>query len=338
MGRDLASSMSSAEFGVVVVEAFTPDALIGSLWRRLAAYLTDGLVLGVIGTVAGKLFLNAFARLGLLGHLLGFCLAIGYFGWFDSRLGEAQTLGKRWLKLKVVDAQGSTLSLSRAIIRSVIFCVPVYLLGLDLPMTRTPWGVSSLVTAIVYGLGGSTLYLLILGSPARQGFHDVAVGSYVVGAGEPGSVAAKPIPGAHWVVLGSLLLLLAAVSVLFQRKVEALPSFRRMYHDAAVIEQIRGVQRAVVQDALLHDPSTGAARKTLRVSIILSDKNVNQKALAEKAAKLILQNDPLTQRYDEINVRTFSGYDIGIASHWNHQDFTHTPKEWGNISFAARFQ
>ncbi|MGA7856729.1 MAG: hypothetical protein WCA11_02300, partial [Terracidiphilus sp.] len=54
----------------------------------------------------------------------------------------------------------------------------------------------------------------------------------------------------------------------------------------------------------------------------------NHEALADEVAKVILKNDPHAKEYDQLSVRVFRGYDIVIHSHWQQEDFVHTPDEW----------
>lgn len=300
-------------------------------WRRLLAYLADSFVLGFIGFAAGSVLSQRFSELGIWGHLVGLCAAVVYFSFFDSRLVDGQSPGKKWLKLRVVDVSGDAISVSRAIIRSVIFAVPCCLFGLDLPATRVPWGVSALLTVIVYGVGGATLYLVAFGKGARQGLHDLAVDSYVVNAEDAGSVESRHIGLVHWGILGLLLLAPAVATGVFERGMEKSAPFRQMNSDARMIEELPGVQQARVRDLLLHNAGSVGARKVLRVSLIRSGNVGTQEELADRTARLLLQNDRSARDYDQISILVFDGYDIGIASHWNHSEFVHSPGEWSQL-------
>ena len=87
------------------VASIPAERRIGSLWRRFVAFLIDGIVVGIVGTVVALPFFDPLSRLGAWGRLLGFCLALPYYGILNSRIGNGQTLGKRWLSLQVVDAR-----------------------------------------------------------------------------------------------------------------------------------------------------------------------------------------------------------------------------------------
>lgn len=100
---------------------------IGSLWRRFSAFVIDGLILYAVGRSVGAVFFSSLAQLGPWGHLLGFSIALAYFATLDSRVGGGQTLGKRLLRLRVVNAQGSTIPWARSAVRYVIIAIPYFL-------------------------------------------------------------------------------------------------------------------------------------------------------------------------------------------------------------------
>lgn len=299
-----------------------------SVWRRIVAYLIDGIILGILGTAAGTALFDVFSQLGLWGRLLGFCVSLTYFALLDSRICDGQTFGKRWLKLRVIDAEGNTLSFANAIIRYVIFAAPLFLCGIRPPETRTPWIAVSLIFIIVLWVGGSTLYLMAFNPPTRQGLHDLAVGSYVVKADAVGPMEAQPIWKAQWTILCSLLVGASLGAGILNATLEKIPPFPQMRRDAAALEQMERVRRAHVRDVLLHSSSGGGAKKELVVSITLKSTPLDEEVFAGEVARTLFQNDRGSLNYDQVNIRLFYGYDIGIASHWNHSDFAHTPAEW----------
>lgn len=74
-------------------------------------------MLGIVGMLLSALLFDTFARMGVYARLIGFAIALAYFGVLNSRIGGGQTLGKRWLGIRVVDAQGQLLSPPRALLR-----------------------------------------------------------------------------------------------------------------------------------------------------------------------------------------------------------------------------
>ena len=164
----------------------------------------------------------------------------------------------------------------------------------------------------------------------------MVVGSYVVNAMDAGPVGARRIRAIHWGVLGSLLVVVSLAVVVLQRRMDQSEPFRQMNGDARMIEKLPGIQRASVRDLLLHTAGNPGAKKVLRATITLSGGvAANQDAVADQTAHLLLQNDRNAQGYDDISIRVFHGYDIGIASHWNHSEFIHTPREWSQSAVGS---
>lgn len=138
--------------------AFAPKA---GFWRRTFAYLLDALVLGVIAFVigfgAGFLGLATGMSEGditLLANVLGNIIGVVYFIFFWSARGKGQTLGMRWLGMRVVRTDGSYIGLGRAFLRSI---------GL---------GLSFLVLFI--GV------IFVAFDKNKQGWHDKIADTYVV--------------------------------------------------------------------------------------------------------------------------------------------------------------
>jgi uncharacterized RDD family membrane protein YckC len=146
-------------------------------WRRLFAFLLDGLLLGAFGACLGLVAYDRLAALGDWGRAVGFAIALVYFGAMDSELSGGQTLGKRILGVKVIRANGAPLSVSASTLRATIFCVPYFLNGTSIEAgVVTSW----LVSFLVFGVGVSIVYLLLFNRQTRQSLHDLAVGAHVV--------------------------------------------------------------------------------------------------------------------------------------------------------------
>jgi hypothetical protein len=232
------------------------------------------------------------------------------------------------MKLRVVNAAGNYISLKRALTRFTIFAVPYSLYDLTLPQTRTPWIVSSLIFVTVLWAGGSTWYLIVFNEQSRQGLHDLVGGSYVVYDDHSGPVNAQYMHRFLLPVLGGVLISVTAASAAIQDWSGKQPADIEFHRDSRPIEAMDGVQRARLRDSLSHAPIGGPAKKILRVNITLKSKPVSEDAFADEAARAILHDDRDASEYDELCIRIFYGYDIGISSHWDHREFAHTPAEW----------
>jgi uncharacterized RDD family membrane protein YckC len=317
---------------------------IGSLWRRFLAFMIDGLILYFVGRGLGAAFFDALSRIGPWGHLVGFCIALLYFAFLDSDVGNGQTVGKRLLQLRVLDAQGYTISIAKSVARYSLFAIPHFLNGLRLPETRTSWIASYLIFAVVLGIGGSTVYLLIFNRNTRQGLHDLAVGSYVVRAVGTGQVKTEPIGDMHWRVLRWLLLLLILLSIsagFVNYESEKSGHVWQRRADAILVEQLDGVQAARVENwrpfewfsFFTRNPL--ASESALVITVWRTDKMGGQETFADQVAWLVLRNDPGVQKRDLLWLKVGRGYNLGIASHDNLQTFTHSPAEWRQHLFGS---
>ena len=105
--------------------AAPPPIEYGGFWIRFAAYLIDGLILGVIGILVGVPFGIVYgltagsavqpAAQNLLS-LVSLVISVAYFAWFWVRSGSTPGMGVLGLKV-VRDADGSPIGWGTAIVR-----------------------------------------------------------------------------------------------------------------------------------------------------------------------------------------------------------------------------
>ena len=161
-----------------------PDAAMPQrtpgLWRRMACFAYEGVLLFGVLMVAGYLFSsltqqrNALeGRHGLQAFLF---VVLGiYFGWFWSRGGQTVAM-KAW-RIKLLDRNDRPVSQGRAVSRylmSWLWFLPA-LLVVWLSGVRSP---PATFTAL--GLGVLAYAMLALLMPSRQFLHDVACGTRLV--------------------------------------------------------------------------------------------------------------------------------------------------------------
>jgi uncharacterized RDD family membrane protein YckC len=302
-----------------------PHHLLGTLPRRLGAFLIDSIILGIPGNVIGVLFFDYLSRLGYLGPLVGFFLAFPYFAILNSDIGGGQTFGKRLLRLQVVDKDGKTIPFTSSVVRYLVFAVPWFISDVAGATIRMPWFISTLVYLIVCGVGGATLYLVLFNRHTRQGLHDLAVGSYVADFGGMGPLRISPIWKPHWAILASLLLVLVVGSQILVNW----GSFPQMVADVRLLEDTKGVQSAGVQDMTVW--KDGEKKKTLVVNIRWTGTSNDESTMAEQIAKIVLENDPTVKDRDMLRVNLIRGYDIGIAEGHVSRGYEHSPVEWNSL-------
>ena len=288
----------------------------------------DGFLLSIFGSVLGVVLFNKLSDLGPWGRLVGFLIALPYFALFESNLGDGQTVGKWLLRLRVVNSQGRKISLEESLLRYFVFAIPFFLNLLELPTSLTPRIAYPLLAILVFGVGGTTLYLLTFNRNTRQGLHDLAVGAYVVEARQSGPVETKPISKIHWMILGLLAVVLTLSAVIVERKFSQSADFTQLLQDDRLIENMSGVQRAGAQNVYESNFRSGDHKRFLVITIYVTSDSPDGQAFADEVAKTILEEGQPLQQYSRLTITVIHGYDLGFASGWRSNSFSHTPVEW----------
>jgi len=148
--------------------------IISGFWSRLVALILDGLCLGLLGLILGLLLFDPLSRLGGWGRLLGFCIALVYFGVLNSAIGKGQTIGKRIMRIAVVDRAGNHISLGRSFLRYAVLGIPFFLNGAMIPQNVLMSPAGYLIGFILFGAGGATIYLYIFRATVGSCISDSA--------------------------------------------------------------------------------------------------------------------------------------------------------------------
>src|SRR5919202_4363255 len=125
-----------------------PSGPRAGFWRRFAAKLIDGILLGIVDAI----LLAIFSR-GLY-YVLSLIVNYGYYTYLEGRQ-QGQTVGKMALGIRVYDfARGGPIGYGRAFVRQI----------------------AQILSAVVLLLG----YLWMLWDREKQTWHDKIAGSVVV--------------------------------------------------------------------------------------------------------------------------------------------------------------
>lgn len=145
----------------------TPEGVVFSLLlagpvTRFLAWLVDILVIGVLSRLAGTLF-QVFGLvsqdLAMAAIILAyFAISIGY-GIVLEWKWRGQTLGKRLLRLRVMDVQGLRLDLSQIVIRNLLRFLD------SLPVLYLVGGISCLVSSKAQRLGDLAANTIVVRHP-----------------------------------------------------------------------------------------------------------------------------------------------------------------------------
>ena len=310
-------------------------APFAGFWRRVAAFLVDGVILGLVGYGSGLVLFDAFVAMGPWGRVVGFGVALAYFVAQESGRGGGQSLGKRLLRIRVVDAQGRPLGLARSVARFTVFGVPYFLNGAALPMGVMTFAAGVPVAAVVLGGVLALAYLLVFNRRTRQSLHDLAVGAFVVRV-RADARGERDVPGparvwsGHRVIAGALIVLAGAAPALYPL-VGRLPLFAGLM----LLEQ-RLQTQPELQTVSVHASvskfygATETVRHTLLIEATVARPLADNVPLSTRLAGIALASYPGAAAQDVIEVRLAHGYDIGIASNWTYLDLALQPAQWAD--------
>lgn len=290
---------------------------IAGFWRRFFAWLIDSLLLGIIGQVIGVVFSSFLFSIGPYGRPIGLLFIIPYFGIMNSKIGGGQTIGKRFMKIAVRNKNNEPIELGRSLIRISLLVLPALFNGWTLPIFQN-YVIAWFLSLLVFGLGGAIFYTMIFNRKARQGIHDLLLGTYVV------HLPGKPIESfpttsrVHWIVtgvwfgfvaIGTLAMVFVAPTIISKTPLASAKSLYDILQDDPRFFTVG------VNDQTFYG-SNGKTSRSLNITVWYKGKiseNEREKVV-NGIAKTVLDNEKNINNYDGIRVNITSAYDIGIAS------------------------
>ena len=310
-----------------------PTAPFAGFWRRVAAFLVDGVILGLIGYALGLVLFDAFVRMGPWGRCVGFGVAMAYFVPQESGRGGGQSLGKRLLGIRVVDAQGRALSPARSVVRFAVFGVPYFLNGAVLPMNVATFAGGFPLAMVALGGMLALAYLLVFNRRTRQSLHDLVVDAFVVRVVGGARLAPGPARtwGGHRTVAGALILLAGATPLMFPAlmRVPMFADLQVLYLRLAAQPELRSVNVFVSAGRVYGTDRIGVKRDLL-IQATIAAPLADHAPLSTRLAGIALSAFPQATAMDAISVRLAYGYDIGIAASWTSNEQLLAPAQWAD--------
>ena len=304
---------------------------ISGFWRRFLAWLIDVLILGVIGQIIGVVFSSFLFSIGPYGRPIGLLFTVPYFGIMNSKIGGGQTFGKRIMKIAVRNKDNEPIELWRSVIRISLLALPSLFNQWSIPVFQNPIVVWFL-SLIIFGLGGAIFYTMVFNRKARQGIHDLILGTYVVHLPEKPIESFPTTPRTHWVVtsvwisivaIGTLVMSLIAPSIISKTPLAPVMSLYNILQDDPRFFTV-GVNSNTFYG------SNGKTSHSLIVTVWYKGKlaESDRKEVVESIVKTVLENTENINDYDGIQVKITSAYDIGIASANLSMSFGNSIDEW----------
>jgi uncharacterized RDD family membrane protein YckC len=305
--------------------------VVSGFWQRVLAFIIDGLLLGVVGILCGFFLFDQLTYLGGWGRLVGFSIALGYFGLLNSATGGGQTIGKRAMKIEVVDRAGHHISLGRSLLRYTVLGVPFFLNGILLPPSVMMSPIGYLIGFVLFAFGGAIIYLYLFNRHTRQSLHDLAVGTFVTKISPPGKFV-DTVWRPHLFVVGTWLLAVVVLIIVMTGVVKK-----------GVFSDLLAVQNAIQASGKVHVATVfvgkswqvmdkGSSETTyLQSTAIWKQRPQDQESAARSVASIILRNYPEIMEKELLSVNIVYGYDIGISRAWKSNTSSHSPAEWREL-------
>lgn len=305
---------------------------IANFWRRVGALFIDTLILGLVGFLLGLVFESTFVEIGGWGRLTGFVIALAYFGLMNSKLFNGQTIGKRLLNIRVVDANNQTIPLVKSVLRYIILAAPFFLNGTQFTNEALLSYLMYPLSMIIFGGLFCNIYLYIFNRITRQSLHDLAVGTLVVNIN-----IEKQELGTVWkphLVIVAVFFVAAALVPAFIGTMAQNESIKEMLAVQTALSNEQGVTDAAVTNGATTFFSVNKGTKTttyVAALAVLSSNKVSDVNIARKLAAIVVQNYPEVVDKDTLRITLAYGFDIGIWSQWSNHTHDFNPSEFASV-------
>lgn len=293
-------------------------APLAGFWRRLGAFAIDWLILALGGYMLGQLLFDPLAWLGMWGRLVGFLIALPYFGLLDSGAFGAATPGKRALGLRVVDHAGRVLPLPRSMLRAAAFLAPVMFNGTIRFMDSAGYGERAWC-GLMGGLLAASFYVLIFNRATGQGLHDQLTGAYVI-RGRASRQTMASIPAA-W--RPHLIVALAMVAVGIPAGLAGYPlQWRMSPATLSPVTFVPTLDTPLVRGVwMAYSPPTGGPRTCDRLTVVMRGTGVDDETIARPFVSP-MKSHARCHIDTNLSVRMVYGFDLGFAGGVKYHDFT----------------
>lgn len=317
--------------------------IISGFWRRLFAFVLDGIILGIFGLIIGTACFDFFAELGGWARLFGFTIALLYFGILNSTMGKGQTIGKRLLKIQVVDKEAKNISPLRSFARFMILGPPYFINGaLVPPNVMLNSALSLFLGLVVFFVGGAIIYLYVFNHKTRQSLHDLVAGTYVIRSPLGQEHSLLPMWKGHLCVVGLMFVTVLVLITVIVPKLGKKEFFA----------ELLAVQQSIQDSGLVHVATVSAGKsfgKNIRsdqkekwettyfsTNAVLKKEPSNYEEVINEIASVIMEHYPPIMGKDTLVIDVTYGYDIGISHAWKKQRQQHSPEEWKQILSDAK--
>jgi uncharacterized RDD family membrane protein YckC len=323
----------------LVIDELSIFPPIAGFWRRLISFLIDFFLVAIVGLLLGGLFSKYLYNIGPYGQPLGLILIIPYFGILNSKIGNGQTLGKKIFHIAVRNKDNDSIGLVRSLIRISILSIPPLLNGLSIPFLKSPI-ISWLFSVIIFGFGGALFYTMVFNRKARQGLHDLLLGTFVVNLKGKKAIAFPITPGIH-LIISALIIGLVAIGTV------AIPKIFSATNSNNSLENVENLYQTLQGDSRFFTANINS-RTTFRTNLpptksLIINVWVKGKLSQEEKQDLLISVYHITMveinnlgEYDVLQIVVTSGYEIGIARYSTNIYYLGSLADWEK--FISQFE
>lgn len=301
---------------------------IAGFWKRIGAFFIDSLILGTIGFLLGLFLENYFVQIGGWGRLVGFSIALMYFGPLNSTLNKGQTIGKKLLKINVVDANNNFISVPKSFLRYSVLGIPFFLNNARFTDDLLFSPLLYLLVLIIFGGCLSIIYLYIFNRVTRQSLHDIIFGTYVTNSETTGT-STSPIWKPHYAVV-AVLFIASGVTPYFTIQLTQEAPFSDMLNIRKIVMNEPVVVYANISEgtSFVSSSKTGKSKTTyISVQAFLATNDIENGNIARDIGNIIVNNHETALTKNIILVNLTYGYDLGIWSLWKNYNHRFIPSD-----------
>lgn len=301
---------------------------IAGYWIRFFAFVIDCMLLGAVGYVLGKLLESSVVGLGSSAQFIGMGIMLAYFGIMNSRIANGQTIGKKLMKLRVVNGQNETISLGQSVARYLVYTLPVIFGSLSALDSIFFTYLNVIFSALCFWAIFSIFYLYTFNRVTRQSLHDLAVGTYVVKA-KAAPVGVDRVWKGHYAVVGLLLIPLVVIGVHLHtnRDINNEKALLSVTQHLETYPAVLEVKSSTTESSVTDEAGNSTTTDFVTAQVFLDQNLLDDEVLAKKMARDFAQIYPSSMGKDYIQVVLVYGYDIGIYSNWKQHVYKYKPTE-----------
>jgi len=303
------------------------ETMFATRIKRLFSFIIDALLIGLVGYTSGFIFEKYYTLLGSYGNLIGFTITLIYFSLFDSKLFNGQTIGKKILKIKVVNQHNKAITVKRSVFRSLFYSLTVLLNGLSFPNYKY-LPVIIFVGIILFSIYLVETYLFIFNKDTKQTLHDFLSKTYVVDQDSNNII--DVISNKNVFRFAIIIPIIISILVIGLNLIIRNTSVNEMVYLVDDLQNQLPLWNTTINRSVTKYSGSSSNNESRYIQINCNkiNKNDNSEDLSVKIAEIVLQSNFEFKDGESLIIVVNSGYDIGIARKNTYQSYNKSLVDW----------